>query len=74
MITTVWGAPQEFEPYGRRLLPLHPKKLGLFQTNNMSLWTSAETDTSRDLFRALKAVTIQDNSPVIIIVIIYLLI
>lgn len=59
------GAPQEYVPHGRVLLPLHHKEAGLQHDHKAaSMWTSAETESSRDLFRALKAVSLNDVSPV----------
>jgi hypothetical protein len=64
MIVSILETINEFEPFGRLLMPLHPKHNGLLPLNNISFWTSAETDPSRDLFRALKAVTVEDNTSV----------
>lgn len=62
MIST--EAPREFVPYGRVLLPIHPQERGFSSsqfTSSCSLWMSAETETSRDLFRPLKDINIHDD-------------
>ena len=66
MIVSILETINEFEPFGRLLMPFHPKQNGLLPLDNISFWTSAETDSSRDLFRSPKAAILQDNTPVII--------
>lgn len=59
------GPPQEFVPYGRRLLPFHPRHhYAATMTRGESDFISVEAAPSRDLFRAFNAVNLKDQTSV----------
>ncbi|XP_054169065.1 anaphase-promoting complex subunit 1-like [Oppia nitens] len=62
MIVSIVETINEFEPFGRQLMPSHPKENGLSDPNHLNMWTTAETDPSRDLFRTIKTINIKDKS------------
>lgn len=61
----VSGPAQEFVPYGRRLLPFHPRHhYAASMTRGESDFVSVEAAPSRDLFRAFNAVNLKDQTSV----------
>ncbi|RWS17915.1 anaphase-promoting complex subunit 1-like protein, partial [Dinothrombium tinctorium] len=59
----IGGNPQLYTPYGKTLLASHPQDNGCnFSSLSTSVWICAENETSRDLFRAMKAVSLKDHS------------
>ncbi|KAI1295436.1 Anaphase-promoting complex subunit 1 [Halotydeus destructor] len=57
------GSPTEYVPYGRELLPVHPKDTGFESILQNSSWICPENETSRDLFRAFKAFSLSEDKP-----------
>ena len=59
------GSPQEFIPFGRAILQYHQKHhySSTFSQKD-SNFCCIETEPSRDLFRALNAVSLQDHPSV----------
>ncbi|RWS25950.1 anaphase-promoting complex subunit 1-like protein, partial [Leptotrombidium deliense] len=59
----VGGAPQQFTPFGKTLFAFHPQDSGFNSpTSANSVWICAENETSRDLFRAMRAFSLKDYS------------
>ncbi|XP_015792112.1 anaphase-promoting complex subunit 1 [Tetranychus urticae] len=59
------GSPQEFIPYGRKLLPYHPKQHYAAPSGKGDIgFSSVETAPSRDNFLSIDSVSLKDSSAV----------